>query len=119
MNYEHKKLIETITKLDELPSGEQDYAAWIQAEAHLDFLRTNARANELAIYASGEYTVIHSIVVPSDRLTQVDRDELMGWSSGPRTSIASYVSGGGRDDVWVERDFSGTSTMQLIFCRTF
>lgn len=124
-NYEHKKLIEVITRLDEVPADSKPFSEWIEAEAHLDFLRRNARANELVIYASGEYSFIHSVAVPNDRLTPVDQQDLMQWSLNPYTSIASYVTGGGREDVWVERGLSGTGTktledaMQLIFGRTF
>jgi hypothetical protein len=124
-NYEHKKLIEAIAKLDEVPADPQDFSEWIKAEAHLAFLRQNALADELAIYASGEYSFVHSVAVPNDRLSPVDRDDLMGWNFNPYMSIASYVTGGGRDDVWVERGLSGTGTkaledaVQLIFGRTF
>lgn len=124
-NYEHKKLIEAITRLDEIPADSNSFSGWIEAEAHLDFLRLNARADELVIYASGDYTFIHSVAVPNDRLTPVDQQDLMQWSFNPYTSIASYVTGGGREDVWVERGLSGTGTntlknaVQLIFGRTF
>jgi hypothetical protein len=124
-NYEHKKLIEAITKLDEVPADSHAFSEWIHAEAHLAFLRENARADELVIYASGEHTFVHSVAVPNDRLSPIDRDDLMGWSLIPYMSIASYVTGGGRDDVWVERGLSGTGTktlkdaVQLIFGRTF
>ena len=124
-NYEHKKLIEAITRLDEVPEDSKPFSEWIEAKAHLDFLRRNARADELVIYASGEYTFIHSVAVPNDRLAPVDQQDLMQWSFNPYTSIASYVTGGGREDVWVERGLSGTGTktlkdaVQLIFGRTF
>jgi hypothetical protein len=124
-NYEHKQLIQAITKLDEVPADSHAFSEWIHAEAHLAFLRENARADDLVIYASGEYTFVHSVVVPNGRLSPVDRDDLMGWNFNPYTSIASYVTGGGRDDVWVERGLSGTGTktlkdaVQLIFGRTF
>jgi hypothetical protein len=124
-NYGHKKLIQAITKLDEVPADSHAFSEWIHAEAHLAFLRGNAQADDLVIYASGEYTFVHSVVVPNSRLSPVDRDDLMGWNFNPYTSIASYVTRGGRDDVWVERGLSGTSTktlkdaVQLIFGRTF
>jgi len=124
-NYEHKKLIEAIIKLDEVPADSKHFSKWLEAEAHLDFLRRNARADELVIYASGEYAFIHSIAVPNDRLMPLDQHDLMGWSFHPFTSIASYVTGGGRENVWVERGPSGTGTntlknaVQLIFGRTF
>jgi hypothetical protein len=124
-NYEHKKLIEAIVKLDEVPTDPQDFSEWIKAEAHLVFLRLNAQADELVVYASGDYTFVHSVAVSNDRLIPADREDLMGWSFNPYTSIAGYVTGGGRDDVWIERGLSGTGTktlegaVQLIFGRTF
>jgi hypothetical protein len=124
-NYEHKKLIEAIVKLDELPEDPSTFSEWIKAEAHLSFLRQNGQADELVIYASGEYTFINAVVVPNDRLTPINREDLMRWSLNPHGSIASYVWGGGRDDVWVERSLSGTDTTTLegalrpIFGRTF
>jgi hypothetical protein len=124
-NYEHKKLIQAITKLDEVPADSHAFSKGIHAEAHLAFLRENARADDLVIYASGEYTFVHAVVVPNSRLSPVERDDLMSWNLNPYTSIASYVTGGGRDDVWVERGLSGAGTktlkdaVQLIFGRTF
>jgi hypothetical protein len=124
-NYEHKKLIEAISRLDEVPADSKHFSEWIKAEAHLDFLRRNTRAEEVVIYASGEYTFIHSVAVPCNQLAPVDQQDLMQWSFNPYRSIASYVTGGGREDVWVERGLSGTGTktlknaVQLIFARTF
>lgn len=125
MKFEHKKLIETITKLDEVPADSECFSKWLEAEAHLGFLRQNACTDELVVYASGEYSFIHSVAVPNGRLTPLDRQDLMRWSLNPYTSIASYVAGGGREDVWVERGLNGTGTntlkdaVQLIFGRTF
>jgi hypothetical protein len=124
-SYEHKKIIEEIKRLDELPPGREDFATWIQAEAHLDFLRRNARSEELMIYASGEYSFVHAAVVPNNRLAAFSQDDLLHWSGTPYTSIASYVYGGGRSDVWVERLKDSTGLMeledatQLVFGRTF
>lgn len=124
-NYEHKKLIEAILKIDEVPEALLAFSEWIQAEAHLSFLRQNALADEMVVYASGEYTFIHAVAVLNDRLTPIDREDLMGWSLNPYTTTASYVTGGGRDDVWIERGLSTTGTktlqdaLQLIFGRTF
>jgi len=124
-NYEHKKLIEAITKLDEVPADPKLFSEWIEAEAHLDFLRMNARADELVIHASGEYSFIHTVAVLNDHLLPIDQQDLMQWSFNPDTPIASYVTGGEREDVWVERHPGGIGTktlkdaVQLIFGRTF
>ncbi len=124
-NYGHKKLIEEVTKLDEVPADTQAFSEWIQAEGHVDFLRRNARADDLVVYASGAYTFIHAVAISNDRLTPVDTEDLMRWNVNPYTSIASYVSGAGRDDICVERGLNGTGSksldgaVQLIFGRTF
>ncbi len=124
-NYEHKKLIDAITKLDEVPLDSHTFSDWIQAKAHLAFLRENAQDDELVIFGSGEYTFVHSVVVSNTRLSPIDQADLMSWSLNPYNSIASYVMGGGRDDVWIERGLSEISTktlengVQLIFGRTF
>lgn len=124
-NYEHKKLIEAIAKLDEVPADSGAFSDWIYGDAHLTFLRENAWTDELVIYASGKHTFVRSVVVSNDRLSPIDQDDLLGWDFNPHSSIASYVMGGSRDDVWVERGLSGTDTktlesaVQLIFARTF
>jgi hypothetical protein len=124
-SFEHKKLIASLAKLDEVPADPKQFAVWIEAEAHLNFLRENAFADDLVIYTSGEYSFVHAVAVPDDCLATADQRDLLNWSFNPFTSIASYVTGGGRDDVWVERGLSGTGTqalknaIQLVFGRTF
>lgn len=124
-SYEHKKIIEEIKSLDELPPGREDFATWILAGAHLDFLRRNALSEELVIYGSGEYSFVHAAVFPNERLASLSKDDLLHWAGDPYSSIASYVWGGGRDNVWVERltDSTGSRALegaiQLVFGRTF
>lgn len=124
-NYEHKKLIDAITKLDEMPLDSHAFSNWIQAEAHLAFLQGNALADELIIFASGEYTFVHSVVVSNTSLSPINQADLMNWSLNPYNSIASYVMGGERDNVWIERGLRDSSSetldnsVQLIFGRTF
>ena len=124
-SYEHQKIIETIKSLDELPPEQDDFATWIQAGSHLEFLHRNARSDELVIYVGGEYSFVYAAVVPNDQLAVLSQDDLLHWSGTPYTSIASYVHGGGRDDVWLERrtDFTGPMALEdstrLVFGRTF
>lgn len=124
-NYQHKKLIEAITRLDEVPETPEAFSEWIKAEPHLSFLRQNAEADNLVIFASDEYSFVHTVAVPNDRLKSINREDLMGWNFNPYRSYASYVSGDRRDDMWVERGLSMTGTqtlegaLQLIFGRTF
>lgn len=124
-SYEHNELVKDIIRMDDPPADPHEFSEWIKGGAHLEFLRRNANADELAIYASGDYTFVHSMVVPNDMLSPLDEADLLSWSCNPYTSIASYVSGGGREGIWVERNsyWTGSKTLNkgihLIFGRTF
>lgn len=124
-SYEHNKLIERISKLDDLPVDAATYATWIKAGGQLSLLRENARNDELIIYASGNHTFIHAVVVSEQAFADLDRDDLLGWRGSPFSARAGYVWGGERSDVWIERDgFNfGTKTpkdaQQLVFARDF
>ena len=95
-DYEHKKIIETTTRLDAPPSDAQSFAEWIKANAHLAFLRDNADADEVVVYASGEYTFIHSLMVPNSRLSPPDQDDLLSWNCNAYTCLARQHSCSGR-----------------------
>lgn len=123
-SYQNKKLAAEIKRLDEPPSAPDEFAKWIEAGSHLYFLKTNALTDELVIYASGEYSFIYAAIAPTDRLGEIDRDALLHWDGTPYSSAASYVYGGNRDDVWVERSAAARGSpfdcfSKLIFGRTF
>ena len=107
MNHQHNELIKRITKVDQRPEDQCAYAQWIKAGAHLRLLRDNANDSELIIYATGQYTFVNTVTVDADKVdeTNLDVDDLLAWSGSPfDSSLASYVYGGGRDDVWIERE---------------
>lgn len=124
-SFAHKKLINRIAVLDETPHDAAAYATWIEAGEHLSLLRDNAIEDELIVYASGDYTFVHAAVVSNDKLSPIDQNDLLGWSCSPYTTVASYVSGGGRQGIWIERGMctSGSKTLedsrQLVFGRDF
>jgi hypothetical protein len=124
-NFNHKRLIDRIARLNEIPDEPAAYATWIKADEHLALLRDNADDDELIIYASGPYTFIHAAVVCVDKLRPIDQKDLLAWSCNPFRSAASYVSGGGREDVWIEPGMRhvGAKTLenakQLVFGRSF
>lgn len=123
--FEHTRLVDQLAAMDVAPGDPTEYATWITGDTHLDFLRRNAAEGELVVYGSGECAFIHAVVVPNERLEVVDQHDLLRWSFNPFKPIASFVTGGGSDDVWVERGLQGTSTdtldgaVQLVFGRTF
>ena len=123
--YAHKKIAKTIAFLNQAPDETADFDEWICAGRHLDYLQENAKYDELIIYASGPYTFIHTVAVPSDTLATEDPQALLNWCANPFTSIATYVWGSGRDTMWIERrkDHRGSPALDagvdLIFARTF
>lgn len=77
-DYEHKKIVETITRLDAPPSDAHAFAEWIIANAHLAFLRDNADADEVVVYASGEYTLF--LICRSHLIKTTQRPSREGFS---------------------------------------
>ena len=124
-SYKHAQLVKHIARLDILPDHASDYATWIKAGGHLRLLEDNANDDELIIYASGDYTFIHAVVVSEDRLSPLDQDDLLKWNGAPFSPCASYVWGGGSDDVRIERgtDDWDSKTLQdarpLVYRRSF
>ena len=127
VKFEHTKIIEKLTSLDELPSDKERLLTWVKAGDHVQFLIENARSQEIVVYAAPEYSFIHSLAVPEDLLKPLDKDDLMKWRFHPwhNRSTANYTSGGGRDGLWVEHEGSDTGSKipanrtHLIFARTF
>ena len=124
-SYEHNRLVERVARLDDPPGDAADYAAWIEAGRHLQMLRDNARSDELVIYASGEHTFVHAVVVSEEDVSSLEKSDLLQWSGGPYSTCASYVTGGGNDSVWIERDQydRGAKTLRqarpLVYFRDF
>lgn len=123
--FEHKRLIEMIEKLDALPVDAAQYDRWIGAKSSIDLLRSNAYDDELIVYAGGRHSFVHSVVVPNSQLEPINIEDLQRWSGNPYMAhAASYVYGGGRDDVWIERDNhlgakSLNDAVQLVYARQF
>ncbi|MBP2160233.1 MULTISPECIES: hypothetical protein [Asticcacaulis] len=124
-SFAHTKIIETIAKIDEIPTDPTEYTNWITGERHLKFVNANGTSDEVALLATGPFTYLVSQVVPNSQLFPLDKDDLLTWSSTPDTSIASYVTGGGREGMWIERGDTTNGSkslkgaMDLVFWRTF
>ena len=122
-SYDHKRLIDRIARLGTLPKDAAKYADWIKADKHIRFLEKNANDDELVIFALGDYTFIHTVVVTEGSLSPPDQEDLLRWSGNPYSSRAGYAWGGKRNDVWIERGspIRGSDTLKgaelLVFAR--
>ena len=125
VTYAHKQIIAAVAALDQVPNTPAAYATWVRATRHIDYLQINAPKGELIIYASGPYSFIHTIALPAEPLASVNLEDLLTWSDSPFKGIASYVSGGGRETMWIERgsDHRGAPALDvsvdLVFGRSF
>lgn len=123
--FDHKNLIKRLVDIDRCPDESAEFDTWLQARPHLDFLNRNAMEDDVLVNANGEFSFVNSVVVPNARLTPLDEDDLLGWNFNAHRGTAAYVSGGGKEGVWVERGLDGTGTqvlegaIQLIFVRSF
>ncbi len=123
-SYEHKKLIERISRLDRVPEDATEYAVWIKADGHLVLLQDNAQESELAMYASGNYTSVHSIIVSEDSFANMNQDDLLDLTDN-FSSCAGYVEREEKDDILIERGISPwhqntfENARQLVFRRSF
>ena len=88
-NFEHQQLLERIRSLDQPPDDPESYAKWLQADAQLEFLRRNANAEELIIYAGAPHTFIHTVPVCETALTPLDVEDLLLWSGSPFDSCTA------------------------------
>lgn len=117
-SYEHKKLIERVSEVDRIPKAPVEYAQWINAGAHLELLRANAKEDELIIYAVDRYhTLIQSVIVSRQELDPLDRDDLLKWSGNLCSGCASYTWTNDRDDVSINRRGQIIDTKSLATSR--
>ena len=112
-NYEHDRLLERISKLDQPLDDDAEYARWIAAGMHLDLLRKNAEEDEVIVYAYDRHTFIHTMTVNEDAIEPLDIDDLLKWSGNPFSPAASYNWGRDKDRVWIERGSSVEGSMTL------
>ena len=124
-SYEHNKLRERISQLNQLPESAAEYANWIKADGHLTLLKDNAQEDELVIYGVGEFTFVHAVIVNENSLFPLDKDDLLNWNDVPHSPCASYASAKGGNGFSIERTdhHRGSETLkgaqQLVFARHF
>ena len=124
-SYQHLKLVQRMKHLDTIPPTADEYASWIKAGGHLELLRENANGDELIVCASSRYTFVHTVVLHEDAISPVDYEDLLSWNGDAFSSSAYYTWGGGRDDVWIERQWDSwdsrtlDGSRRLVFGRTF
>lgn len=123
-SYEHSELLRRLTEIDSRPEHPEARAIWHSGEPQRALLKKVATESEVIIYAAGDSTFIHSVLVPNSALSPIDKDDLLQWNGNPYHT-ASYCYGGNRQDVWIENggQWLGAKTLttaqQFIYARHF
>ncbi len=78
-----KAILQFATKPDR---QSPQYAAWIEQQDFLEFLRAGRQGEEVVLYAGLAHCFLYGIAVPSSPVTAVDVDDLPGWSGNPFSS---------------------------------
>ena len=118
----HKQIADELRALGRSrKSNDPDYAQWISATDQIEFLKRNAQSDEIVMYASNAHVYIMALAVPRVRVEANGIESLVGIDSRPDETRAGYVTGGGREDVWVEPGRSGDdkNVDDFIFVRRF
>ena len=79
-------IVEQLAAIVAEPSDEDAFKAWIEQRDALGFMKANAEADELVIYASFRHAFIHAVAIPADRLERPDADDLLEWNCNAYSS---------------------------------
>lgn len=107
---------------------EEDRTAWLLgAETSVEYLKDNARCDEIVIYASGGAVLIHGVLVPTKQVSPADHDDLLRSYVMPDDAWCIQKAWGGREGhrMYLEPPLShpGCNSLvggeKLIYRRSF
>jgi len=107
------------------PHNGGSFNNWLEHEDALQFLKENAKQEELVMYAGLRNVFIHAVAIPSGRVNPPDVADLMSWDFNAHGGVAGVSYCFNPPDVRIERSLSHTSTKtfdggtKFIFPRSF
>ena len=119
-------MIDIIRRLDTIlatPSNPEDYDQWLTQTQVLDFLQSNAKEDEIVIYAGLRPFFLQGVLVPRAVLDPTNIDDLLKWDFNPYDSW--NISGNETGNASITHVFtyhrgnSYTHAEQLVFIRRF
>jgi hypothetical protein len=72
--------ITTICDFGKAQEDRESFDKWLEMADVLAFLKENAMTTEFVLYATGPHTFMHSVLVPNERLSPPDVEDLMCWN---------------------------------------
>ena len=118
----HQQIADELRKLGQpRRTSDPEYDEWISGNDRLEFLKRNARSDEIVMYASNPNVFILAMAVPRKRIEADGIESLVDLDNRPDRARAGYVTGGGRRDTWVEPGRTGEEhdVDDFIYIRRF
>lgn len=109
------KLVKQIEALNNAPSD--DKTAWLLGAADaVEFMKRDALADDIVIWASASHVLIHGVLAPAEKTTPPDFDDLRRMMVFPDASWGiEHVSGGGEPDrVYLSPPLSSPGCKSLV-----
>lgn len=109
------KLVKQIEALNNAPS--EDKTAWLLGAADsVEFMKRDALADDIVIWASASHVLIHGVLAPAEKTTPPDFDDLRRMMVFPDASWGiEHVSGGGEPDrVYLSPPLSSPGCKSLV-----
>ncbi|MGH6897213.1 MAG: hypothetical protein ACREJ5_11810 [Geminicoccaceae bacterium] len=117
-----KRTIEKLLGLSTAPDDSEAFERWLEQGDALSFLRDNASASDVVVYAGLPHTFIHAVLVPEASVSPPEIRDLMSWSCNTYSSW-SVVSSASQVCIQSPLSHSGSKTLacgeQLVFGRSF
>lgn len=107
-----------------VPPDGSAFAKWVDLEDAPTLLRSDLDLEDLVLYASAGDLFLHTVLVPTERLTPLNVDDLLSWNHGSSSSWGLCYSFS-PPNVWLEPPMknAGSQTLddaeQLVFLRGF
>ena len=103
-SFEHKRLLERLTRVDAIPEDDHALLTWLTGEAHLRLLQDDVEEDELIVTAMlASPGCINTLIVRADDARFQNPKALLEWSPNPyHYSAAGYNWTWSGDRVWAE-----------------
>ena len=68
------------------PTAQNTFDEWLNMKDAINFLKTNAQQDEIAVYAVMQHTFLHAVLVPASLLDPPNIEDLLSWNCNAYSS---------------------------------
>ena len=118
-------ILSQLRLLSTAPDDEKAFNTWLEHQDAFEFLKANAKQDELVVYASLQHVFIHAVGVPASRVASPDVDDLLAWNFNAHDDSWGASYSFNPPEVTIEPPLSNTSSKTLdggtkfVFPRVF